>query len=325
MSDPRIVPPSAGASLRLLVPVDDDNYDEAAYLRANPDVAAAVRAGQCASGRAHYDAFGRDERRCLRLPIPQAWKREKLARVRGLLQAGTLREPAAGDCLDCLDDALRECLELTPTDKISSHDYDFEALALIAECRDGLVLDCGAGLRHTYYRNVVNCEIVAYDTTDVLAAAERLPFADACFDAVLSLNVLEHVKDPFQAARELLRVLKPGGRLMCVAPFLQPLHGYPHHYYNMTRKGLENLFAPLVERRVGIYGAMRPIWALQWFLSVYHAGLPQAQAARFAAMSVAELMAPPEQLQLDPVASALDDAACTALASAHALFGRKPA
>jgi hypothetical protein len=25
-------------------------------------------------------------------------------------------------------------------------------------------------------------------------------------------------------------------------PFLQPLHGYPHHYYNMTGEGLRNLF-----------------------------------------------------------------------------------
>ena len=309
--------------LRLLVRAGDDNYDEAAYLRANPDVAAAVLAGQCASGRAHYDAFGREERRWLRLPVPAGRKREKLARVRPLVRLGAVRAETEG-CLDCLDEAVRVQFDLTPTDKISSHDYDREALALIAEHRDGLVLDCGAGLRHTYYRNVVNCEIVAYDSTDVLAAAERLPFVDDCFDAVLSLNVLEHVKDPFQAARELLRVLKPGGRLMCVAPFLQPLHGYPHHYYNMTRQGLENLFAPLVERRVQIYGAMRPIWALQWFLSAYHAGLPQAQAERFAAMSVAELMRQPEELQLDPVATALDDETCSVLASAHALFGRKP-
>ncbi|ROU07441.1 class I SAM-dependent methyltransferase [Lysobacter enzymogenes] len=230
----------------------------------------------------------------------------------------------SGHCLDCLDDALRTQFDLIPTDKVSSHDYDDRALALIAEHRDGLVLDCGAGLRNVYYRNVVNCEIVAYDSTDVLAAAERLPFVDGCFDAVLSLNVLEHVKDPFQAARELLRVLKPGGRLMCVAPFLQPLHGYPHHYYNMTRQGLENLFAPLDERRVEIYGAMRPIWSLQWFLSVYHAGLPEDQAARFASMTVAELLAPPQSLQLDPITTALESGACSALASAHALFGRKP-
>ncbi|WP_123647136.1 class I SAM-dependent methyltransferase [Lysobacter enzymogenes] len=307
----------------LLSRANDENFAEDAYLRANPDVAAAVRAGDCESGRAHYDAFGRNERRWLRLPVPSGWRREKLARVRALMRPRALLGQS-GHCLDCLDDALRTQFDLIPTDKVSSHDYDDRALALIAEHRDGLVLDCGAGLRNVYYRNVVNCEIVAYDSTDVLAAAERLPFVDGCFDAVLSLNVLEHVKDPFQAARELLRVLKPGGRLMCVAPFLQPLHGYPHHYYNMTRQGLENLFAPLDERRVEIYGAMRPIWSLQWFLSVYHAGLPEDQAARFASMTVAELLAPPQSLQLDPITTALESGACSALASAHALFGRKP-
>ncbi|SDZ05074.1 Methyltransferase domain-containing protein [Lysobacter sp. yr284] len=307
----------------LLARASDGNFEEQAYLRANPDVAVAVRAGHCDSGRAHYDAFGRDEQRWLRLPVPTGWRREKLARLRLLMRPQAVLGQRQ-DCLDCLDDSLRTQFDLVATDNVSAHDYDERALALIAAYRDGLVLDCGAGLRNVYYRNVVNCEIVAYDSTDVLAAAERLPFVDGCFDAVLSLNVLEHVKDPFQAARELLRVLKPGGRLMCVAPFLQPLHGYPHHYYNMTRQGLENLFAALDERQVEIYGAMRPIWALQWFLSAYHAGLPEEQAARFAGMTVAELMAPPQSLQLDPIAATLDAAACTALASAHALFGRKP-
>jgi hypothetical protein len=38
---------------------------------------------------------------------------------------------------------------------------------MIARCSDGLVLDCGAGLRDIYFDNVVNYEIVDYDTTDV--------------------------------------------------------------------------------------------------------------------------------------------------------------
>jgi SAM-dependent methyltransferase len=310
-------------ALPLRVIADESNYDEAAYLRGNADVAREVAAGRCASGRAHFDAFGRIEQRDLRMPIPASWKQAKLARVRPLLRA-EIECVESTECLNCLSAELAEEFGIIATENVSSHGYDHEALGLIERHRDGLVLDCGAGLRDTYYRNVVNCEVVAYDTTDVLAVAERLPFADESFDAVLSLNVLEHVKDPFQAARELMRVLKPGGQLMCVAPFLQPLHGYPHHYYNMTRQGIDNLFTGLLERRIEVYGAMKPIWALNWFLMRYHAGLPLESRERFATMTVAELMAAPELLELDDINLGLSVEACTELASAHALFGRKP-
>jgi SAM-dependent methyltransferase len=40
-----------------------------------------------------------------------------------------------------------------------------------------------------------------------------LPYADARFDAVLSMGVLEHVQDPAGSLGELRRVLRPGGTL----------------------------------------------------------------------------------------------------------------
>jgi SAM-dependent methyltransferase len=46
----------------------------------------------------------------------------------------------------------------------------------------------------------------------------RLPFPDACFDRVLCSEVLEHVRDPAQAAAELVRVLKPGGIFAASVP-----------------------------------------------------------------------------------------------------------
>ena len=51
-----------------------------------------------------------------------------------------------------------------------------------------------------------------------LAAAEALPYADGCFDLVLSHEVLEHVADDHLAAAEIVRVLQPGGRAVIFAP-----------------------------------------------------------------------------------------------------------
>lgn len=42
----------------------------------------------------------------------------------------------------------------------------------------------------------------------------RLPFADNSFDAVIFAHVLEHMGDPVEALREMVRVLKPGAPLI---------------------------------------------------------------------------------------------------------------
>jgi SAM-dependent methyltransferase len=50
------------------------------------------------------------------------------------------------------------------------------------------------------------------------AAAETLPVRDASFDIVYCYSTLEHLADAGRAAREMLRVLRPGGRLYVHTP-----------------------------------------------------------------------------------------------------------
>lgn len=242
-----------------------------------------------------------------------------------------LKCPRCGRQYDCSDGYYNflseaELEELAPSihANISANHYDPDALAFIHELRDGLVLDCGAGLRLTQYPNVVNLEIVPYRSTDVLALNERLPFADATFDGVLSLAVLEHVRDPFASAREICRVLKPGGRLLAVVPLLQPVHAYPNHFYNMTAEGLANLFRTeieIVEQKVPDSGL--PIWALTWMLRSWTDGLPEEARSAFLGMRVADLLAEgPEYLARDFV-RALPPETNFELASTTLLRGRK--
>jgi len=52
----------------------------------------------------------------------------------------------------------------------------------------------------------------------VVGAGEALPFASACFDLVLSNEVIEHVRDDRLAVAEMVRVLRPGGRAVIFCP-----------------------------------------------------------------------------------------------------------
>jgi 2-polyprenyl-3-methyl-5-hydroxy-6-metoxy-1,4-benzoquinol methylase len=56
------------------------------------------------------------------------------------------------------------------------------------------------------------------ESTRVVGRLEALPFADASFDVVLSTEVVEHLPRPIDGIRELVRVLRPGGRLVVTTP-----------------------------------------------------------------------------------------------------------
>lgn len=76
----------------------------------------------------------------------------------------------------------------------------------------------------------------------VRAVAEKLPFRDEAFDAVLLLWSLNHVSVPRQALREVARVLRPRGRVLIVLEDMPPRWsdflrgGYPHDRAELGRE-----------------------------------------------------------------------------------------
>ncbi|HZH91693.1 MAG TPA: class I SAM-dependent methyltransferase [Pyrinomonadaceae bacterium] len=58
-----------------------------------------------------------------------------------------------------------------------------------------------------------------------LGAAERLPYADASFDLVTALDVVEHLDDDLGGLCEMRRVLSPGGRALLFVPAFMWLWG----------------------------------------------------------------------------------------------------
>lgn len=313
-------------SITIRVLAADANFDESGYLSANPDVAQAVRAGKIKSGRRHFEKFGRAEGRAMRIAAGDlsAMRAAKIARLEPLLRTDMTRVEKDGK-LDFLTRELAAQTAITDVENVSGHGYDAEVIELIRSCADGLVLDCGAGRRDVYYANVVNFEIVDYDTTDVLGVGEALPFKDDSFDAVISIAVLEHVRDPFQCAREISRVLKPGGRLFCAMPFLQPVHGYPHHYFNATPQGLKRLFEDELETQEPVVTpAFHPVWALSWILQSWARGLDAPTREKFETMTVADLMRDPWPHMQEPFIARLSAEAQRELACGSVLRARKP-
>lgn len=242
-------------------------------------------------------------------PLNSEFKVQKIARIserllcphcRSVLPATTPTCRRCGAAFEFIPTRLdflspEQRVSASPGDApVSSGGMDELMHAFIARFSEGLILDCGAGSKATLYPNVINLEIADYPSTDVRAFNESLPFQDATFDAVFTLATLEHVRDPFLCAREILRVLKPGGIIYSMIPLLQPFHGYPNHYYNMTIEGHKNLFGSAVEildESVPICG--RPIWAMAGILEKWVAGLPPAHVEEFLDLRVRDLIANP--------------------------------
>ena len=108
---------------------------------------------------------------------------------------------------------------------------DFVAFAGIRGARRVLDAGCGTGMLARALLDVSSdFEVVGIDPTATyveyaqhfvgssrarfeIGAADALPFADKCFDATLSLLVLQELPDPPKAVREMARVTREGGTI----------------------------------------------------------------------------------------------------------------
>ena len=123
--------------------------------------------------------------------------------------------------------------DYTPVDQLKEFVQEIPAGAVVFEL--------GAGSRRLR-EDFVNLDLFDFPNVDVMSDIQATPLAEATVDYVVLDTVLEHVPDPQRVVREVHRILKPGGRLLCITPFIFNYHGYPNHYCNFSKDGLEEIF-----------------------------------------------------------------------------------
>jgi SAM-dependent methyltransferase len=119
----------------------------------------------------------------------------------------------------------------------------------IQHCPDGArVLEVGGGtsmMRRMIERDVpgalyMSGDIAPTDRTTIVLDALALPIRDASVDAVLALEVLEHMPHPQQMLVEVSRVLTEDGMLLLSTPFMFGVHDF-RDYFRYTKLGLSEL------------------------------------------------------------------------------------
>ena len=125
-------------------------------------------------------------------------------------------------------------------------------LAQLATWVNGQTLDIGAGeqeIRDLLPASITYYSLDYYQTATewygtipmIFGDAHTLPFADEQFDTVLLLDVLEHLRVPPQALKEIHRVMPAGGQFILQVPFLYPLHDTPYDFRRWTTFGFQIL------------------------------------------------------------------------------------
>ena len=163
---------------------------------------------------------------------------------------------ATDNILETVNIAPPEMTYAGPQAQRDSRELISEMMRLIP--KNSRVLDLGCGPRDQEKPMVsVGYQYLGVDysspSADLLVDAHSMPFCDDSFECVFSYAVLEHLRFPILAIREIERVLRPGGVFIGTVSQGEPFHA---SYFHHTAWGLCE-FSWIVDRDAVVTSVVR--------------------------------------------------------------------
>jgi len=140
---------------------------------------------------------------------------------------------------------------------------------------NAIALNLGSG-NSNLSDQVCNIDLMPYPNVDMACDCDHLPIRDNSVDLIISIAVLEHVRNPERAIKEMKRVLKPGGKIFCCIPFIQGFHASPYDFSRRSREGMKELFKDFELNELRNTGGPTSgmLWILQeWIATIFSFGI----------------------------------------------------
>jgi SAM-dependent methyltransferase len=138
---------------------------------------------------------------------------------------GTERSPTVAVAGQDSADVIARRREIWAERPLTREVYRRSFAAIGAEMAPGprsVEIGGGSGMARDFLPDVLVTDLVRTPHVDLVADALALPFASGTLDNLIGTDCLHHLPHPDRLFIEAIRVLRPGGRLILVEPFISP-------------------------------------------------------------------------------------------------------
>jgi SAM-dependent methyltransferase len=112
--------------------------------------------------------------------------------------------------------------------------YEHYYREVVRACQPGRTLEVGGGTGNLkgFMPDVISSDVQESAWLDVVADAQRLPFAPASFANIVMFDVLHHIERPRLFLEEAARILKPHGRVIVCEPAITPVSYWFYRHFH---------------------------------------------------------------------------------------------